>query len=188
MPILVIVSGVPGTGKSTLTRYLRQVLGWPAFNLDPIKEILFDASTLPVTALTPPMSHQLGTMAEAAMVAMATEVIHAGRPCIVESFFRPEAAGALRHVVAVSNARQVHCVTPAAVSIARYRERFERGERHPVHLDGQEAAARSADPLPADALLPVPLGIPLLTVETEAGYLPSLEAIVRFCGLGGHGD
>jgi predicted kinase len=183
LPILVIVSGVPGTGKTTLTRSLRQQTGWPAFNLDRIKEALFDAAGWQVPNLTQPVSHQLGAMAERAMLAMAAELLRSGKPCIVESFFRPEAATSLQDVVALGNTRQVHCATPAAVSIGRYRERFERGERHPVHMDGVEAAERAADPLPMEALLPVPLDVPVLQVDTTTGYAPAFDTIVRFCTM-----
>jgi predicted kinase len=182
-PILVIVSGVPGTGKTTLTRSLRESTGWPVFNHDRIKETLFDAAGWQVHNLTQRVSRQLGTMAEQVMLAMAAELLRSGTPCIIESFFRPEAATPLQDVVVLGNTRQVHCATPAAVSIERYRKRFERGERHPVHMDGLEAAERAADPLPEAALRPVPLGVPVLPVVTATGYAPSLDAIVRFCTM-----
>lgn len=181
LPTLVIVSGAPGTGKSTLTRHLRECLGWPVLNLDHFKETLFDASGMRVEELTRSVSRQLGAMAEAAMLEAASELLQSRVSCIVESFFWPEPAQRLRPIAALGHARQIHCVTPAAVSIARYRERFERGERHPVHLDWQEAEHRATEPLPDEALQPVPLGVPVLTVRTEAGYVPSLDAIVHFC-------
>ncbi|HYI25620.1 MAG TPA: AAA family ATPase [Thermomicrobiales bacterium] len=181
-PMLVIISGVPGTGKSTLAGLLRQHLGWPVFDRDRFKEAMFDASGIAIDALTQGQSRELGSMAESAMIVAASEVIGAGHSCIVESFFRPEASGSgLGRLVSGSTARQVHCVTPAEVSIARYRTRFERGGRHPVHLDHLEASDRQAEPLPRSALQPVPLAIPLLNVETHRGYAPSLDDIVRFC-------
>jgi predicted kinase len=183
LPILVIVSGVPGTGKTTLARSLRESTGWPVFNLDRIKETLFDAAGWQVSDLTQQVSHQLRMMAERVMLAMAAELLRSGTPCIVESFFRPEAAIPLQDVVALGNTRQVHCATPAAVSIGRYRERFERGERHPVHMDGVEAVERAADPLPEATLLPVPLDVPVVSVDTTTGYVPTYDEIIRFCTM-----
>lgn len=181
-PNLVIITGVPGTGKSTLARTLSLRLAWRVFHHDDIKERLYDASGIAIADLNQETSRHFGAMAEAAVLAAAGETLRAGFPCIIESFFRPESPPpALALLVRESSATQVHCVTPAAVSIARYRARHERGERHPVHLDQIEASERASDPLPDSALTPVPLGIPVLTVDTQSGYTPGLHDIVAFC-------
>src|SRR5260370_36371413 len=39
---LIVVSGAPGTGKSTIAAALADELGWPLLALDPVKETLAD--------------------------------------------------------------------------------------------------------------------------------------------------
>lgn len=41
-PVLVIVLGAPGAGKTTLARRIAAEIGWPLLVRDDIKEILFD--------------------------------------------------------------------------------------------------------------------------------------------------
>src|SRR5437773_12423980 len=42
-PRSIVVSGAPGTGKSTVAAHLASELGWPLLSLDPMKEALADA-------------------------------------------------------------------------------------------------------------------------------------------------
>jgi len=42
MSYLIILSGIPGSGKTTFSDYLSKELGIPAISKDFIKEILFD--------------------------------------------------------------------------------------------------------------------------------------------------
>jgi predicted kinase len=182
LPVLVIVSGVPGTGKTTLGWLLRNRLGWPLLTRDRIKEAIHDASDLDIESLTRERSHIYGQQSDALMHATARELLAAGVSCIIESNFIPErAAYSLAPLTALARARQLHCTVPAEVSIARYRARFEAGLRHPVHRDRAEADLRTADPIPDADLQPVPLDIPLLSVNTENGYVPAFDTIVAFC-------
>jgi predicted kinase len=184
-PVLVIVSGVPGAGKTTLASILRRRLGWPLLNKDRIKETMFDASGLGLDDLSQPESRALGVYADAVMYDVARELLRAQVSCILESNFQPDrAAPCLAALAAQANARQVHCAVPPEVSIARYRTRIETGRRHPVHLDHLEAATRAADPIPASDLRPVPLEVPLLSINTERGYHPDLDSILAFCAPG----
>ncbi len=184
-PFLVIVSGVPGAGKTTLGTALRDLLCWPLLSKDRFKEHLFDASGMTPGDLDQSTSRTLGTLADAALHAVVMELLAARCSCIVESFFLPErAAPLLADLAAISNARQLHCTVPAAVSIARYHERYESGLRHPVHLDHLEAGDRAVDPIPEANLRPVPLDVPLLLVNTVRGYAPAMESILTFLRTG----
>ena len=44
LPTLVLISGMPATGKSTLAVELADQLGWPVFTKDTFKELLFDVA------------------------------------------------------------------------------------------------------------------------------------------------
>lgn len=41
-PLLVVIQGAPGSGKTTLVEKLRQDIGLPIIGKDDIKEMLFD--------------------------------------------------------------------------------------------------------------------------------------------------
>jgi len=181
-PVLVIVCGLPATGKSSLAEHLRDELGWPLFAKDHFKELLYDAVN--------PDEDDEATRAEsteksqesiAILYAIATEVLNAGVSCIIEANFRPHLArDDFAPLLRIAEGRQVHCTIPGDLVLERYRERSNAGERHPVHVStGAEAALEEGieqgdgDPLPLD--------VPLLQVDTSDGWNPDLPQIVAFC-------
>jgi hypothetical protein len=62
--------------------------------------------------------------------------------------------------------------------VKRYREREERGERHPGHFD-REAIVDVVNDLAMGSYEPLDLAIPVVMVETTNGYAPSLDEIGR---------
>ena len=181
-PTLLLISGVPGTGKSTLAHLLRDRLGWPLLAKDHLKETLYDAVGETHAPFTRELSKTYGRQSIALLYAIVDELLASGVSCIMEAFFLPElAAKDLEPLMAISHVRQIHCTAPPDVSIARYWRRFEAGLRHPVHLDREAALERASDPLSESALTAIPIEAPLLSVDTRNGYTPSLADIVAFC-------
>ncbi|MCA1587612.1 MAG: ATP-binding protein [Chloroflexi bacterium] len=176
-PILVVVSGAPGSGKTTLATRLSEELGLILLARDPIKEALGDAVGRPDDVAG---SQRLGRAAYAALFALAAEVLGTGRGVVLESNFRRGSAEPEIAALGTSrDTRLVHCTAPPDLIARRYRSRFEAGERHPVHLDGDRDDALRGD-LVTGRFDPIELGCPTLVVDTSSGYRPSLEAILAF--------
>lgn len=180
-PTLVIVSGLPATGKSSLAAELRGALGWPLFTKDGFKELLHDAIDRSGESFSRADSSRLGAQAMALLFAAGLEVLEAGVPCILESNFDPaRALDDFRSLLAVSRARQVHCAIPDDLVLERYRLRAAAGERHPVHVDGDDTA-RLLERIESGAGAPLPLGVPLIDVDATQGWSPGIDEIVQFC-------
>ncbi|HET6550656.1 MAG TPA: AAA family ATPase [Solirubrobacter sp.] len=178
-PRLLIVSGAPATGKSTLARILATRLGLPYFGKDELKEAIADKVGPPADVAA---SQRLGHAAYKVLFLMSARVLEAGSGLVVESNFRrgrsePE----LRPLVALADARLVHCSAHAEAVRRRYDERHRRGERHPAHLDADRAGDLATD-LETGLFEPLELGIPSLTVHTDEGYEPALDAVLAFAG------
>jgi predicted kinase len=137
-PLLVIITGLPASGKTTLGRRLASELRLPFICRDDLKEILFDTLGWRDRA----WSQKLGVASwELLYYLIAVELV-AGRSLIVESNFRPEFDNARLQRLCRDHAAyvlQIRCVTDGDELARRYIERVASGERHPGHADGEEA-------------------------------------------------
>ena len=134
VPALVVVSGQPGSGKTTLGRQLAADLRLPFVNKDGIKEQLY--YTLGWGGKE--WSQKLGRATYAVLYYVIETQLAAGRSVLAESNFDPPTAREeLRRLQERYDCRfvEVHCVAGPEVLWQRFQERDLRGERHPGHVD-----------------------------------------------------
>lgn len=151
-PVLVVVAGPPGAGKTTVAAALQARTGLPLIAKDTIKEVLGEALCVTERA----DSKRLGSAVFALMGTLLRELLGCGVSLIVEGNF---AAGyPLFDDLPRTRVVQVHVSAPLDVLVARLKERGP--ERHAVHYDREavdEVAARVArgewEPLPLDGAL-----------------------------------
>jgi predicted kinase len=156
VPSLIIITGLPGTGKTTLGRRLARDLTLPFLHKDGIKEILFDQLGWSDRA----WSRTLGRATYALLYHFLEIELAARRSLIVESNFHPEhATGEFQAFRERYGFRpfQVLCKTDGQTLLARYAARTASGERHPGHVDAvvveeirEQLVTGRADPLALD--------------------------------------
>ena len=133
-PFVIIVSGPPCTGKTTLGQRLAQDLRLPFLSKDRIKELLFD--TLGVGDRE--WSKKLGAATIEMLFLLAETELAAGRSFLLEANFRPAQANGQFMALKKKydfRAIQVECRADTAVLLDRFKARTESGERHPGHID-----------------------------------------------------
>lgn len=161
--VFVVVSGIPGSGKTTLARPLAAALGLPLIAKDAIKEALFEDLGIGDVE----WSKRLGRASIRTVYALAAD---AGR-AVLESSWNPEwSPPELRALGAPLI--EVRCECPPEVAVARRRARL--GLRHPGHHDHGRDLGASKRELP-------PLGIgPVVAVDTAAAVdVAAVAAQVR---------
>jgi predicted kinase len=138
-PFVVIVTGPPCSGKSTLAAVLAAHLRVPLIEKDVIKEALFD--TLGASADGDPRawSRSLSNASFAAMFRLASRIVGQDGSLILEGNFRPEHAREFEALYAAGNATlvQICCGGEGRVLLERSEERARLALRHPGHLDRQ---------------------------------------------------
>ena len=178
-PLLVLVSGAPATGKTTLARRLSEALPLPLLAKDRFREIVADAFEVRSRA----ESETLIGPTFAIYLTVLDDLLAAGIGAIAEcNFFRGVAERDLRPLTARACTVIIHCQTTRELSIRRFVGRFEEGGRHPCFFDGERVKQiRAGQRLESwDRAEPLELGVPTLCVDTADGYVPNLNAIVTF--------
>jgi predicted kinase len=133
-PFLILVSGPPASGKTTLSKRISDDLKIPAFSKDGLKEMLFDRIGFKEREL----SKQFGRICSETLWHIAETEIISGNSLILESNFDPDFAKLqLDRLEALSSLKvvEVFCHAPKDILIDRFVERIRRGERHPGHGD-----------------------------------------------------
>jgi predicted kinase len=155
---LVIVSGAPGAGKSTLAAPLARALGFPLLTKDVIKQTLFDCLGQ-VVGDPLASSRRLGGAAMEMLWRLAADC----PAVVIEANFRTRSEHERRRVAELCERPvEVHCSVPVEVAASRFAERARRQDHHPVHV-------ASSTPLDFFEQFAQPFGVgPVLVVDTTS--------------------
>jgi predicted kinase len=176
LPTLVVVSGPPGSGKTTLAHKIARAVGCPAICRDEIKEGMAHATP----GFVPQPGDELSRRTLPAFFGVLELLVRAHVTTVAEAAFQDKLwRPGLEPLLCLARIRVVHCSVDAAVAIERI---LRRGDDNPLHL-------AHADPGPRDAadyvrrhqaFARVSLDAPSIEVDTADGYRPALDQIVAF--------
>jgi predicted kinase len=132
-PLVILVTGLPASGKTTVAHQVARHLGLPVFGKDDFKEILFDTLGWKDRQWSRRLSQSCHRLLECVV---ETEVV-AGRSLIVESNFPAHAAQQLNRLreLVPYHAVQLQCVAKGEVLLDRFQRRSHSRDRHPGHVD-----------------------------------------------------
>ncbi len=165
-PVVVIVSGLPCTGKSTLARRVAERFSLPLMGKDMCKELLFDT----LGWKDREWSKKLGWVSIELVFQFLEAQLAAHCSCIVESNFKPEFECDTAKFLALKKRYGftplwIQCVADGAVLFERFKRRSESEERHPGHCD-RSCYGEFRERLLEGRLPPLDIGGHLIEIDT----------------------
>jgi predicted kinase len=164
-PVLVIVTGLPGAGKTTLARRLATDLRLPCIHRDGIKETLFES----LGWSDREWSRRLGAASYDLLFHFLDVALAAGRSLVVESNF--SAAYHTPRFLALKERHgfepyQILCYANGETILERFRLRASSPDRHPGHVEGANMA--EFEPILLQGRIePLAIGGALVEVDTS---------------------
>jgi predicted kinase len=129
---IVLVSGPPGAGKTTIARPLAAALGFTLLSKDDIKEALYFALCDPACGKTDDLdfSRRLSIAAMETLLALAPYCPNV----VLEANFRPRSEYERGRLAALpGKIIEIHCRLPLEEASRRFAERAAQHRHHPAH-------------------------------------------------------
>jgi predicted kinase len=168
--VLVVVTGPPASGKTSLARALAHELGLPWISKDALKETLYD-----LFGSGDELEPRLEEAARRLLLTVAEQQLASGLSAIVESNFERDADLApLERLWRERPTRvvQIHCGGEEAELLDRFAERAASEERHPGHEDRPEEVRDDLERGRWD-----PLDLPGELIEIDLTEQPDVAAL-----------
>lgn len=175
-PILVVVSGPPGSGKTTLGHEIARAIGCPAICRDEIKEGMAHATP----GFAPGPGDDLTMRTLPVFFGVLELLLAAGVTTVAEAAFQGRIwTPRLAPLLPLARLRIVHCTVAPEVAFQRIVRRRSASTVRAAHAD-PGPAGEAGYVLRHLAFDRVSLDAPWIEVDTTSGYRPGIDQVTAF--------
>jgi len=172
---LLVVSGPPGAGKTTLAHTLADALDWPAICRDEIKERL---------AARTDSADDLNLQTLKEFFDTLGGILKTGSSLVAEAAFQDRLwRPGLEPLKNLARIRIVRCVIDPEIARERITHRAAETPSRAIHADAELLQRIAEGKQPIQSWIPIALDVPCLVVNNTQGWQPSLDRIIEFATL-----
>lgn len=167
--MLILVTGAPASGKTTIARKIAEDLSLPLISRDEIKERLFDV----LGYSDREWSRKIGDASWSIFHSTVQQLSQFPQSFIAESNF---CVGVDEAKLPSTNLIQVHCTAVKDVLLRRFEERAQ-SDRHPGHADMEKIDELKVQ-IESGDFAPLALDAPLIEVDTTDIKTVELQNVI----------